>query len=93
MAVQQKRDRIEFRPSAELKRKFEEAASLEGQTLTEFLTRSAERSADEVIARHRTWRLEGADAEWFVALLMNPPEPNEYLRESVRLHSRDVESR
>jgi len=87
------RDRIEFRPSADLKRKFEEAATLEGQTLTEFLIRSAEESANRVLQRHEAMRLQGEAAARFVDLLVNAPIPNERLRAAFKRHTEEVESR
>lgn len=86
------RDRIEFRPSADLKRKFEEAATLEGQTLTEFLIRSAEESANRVLERHEVMRLQRDAATRFVDLLVNAPSPNERLRAAFKRHTEEVES-
>jgi uncharacterized protein (DUF1778 family) len=87
------RDRIEFRPSADLKRKFEEAARLEGQTLTEFLIRSAEERANRVLERHEEMRLSAEAAAKFVDLLVNAPSPNERLRAAFKRHATEVESR
>lgn len=84
------RARVDFRPRADQKALFERAAALEGQTLSEFLIRSAERRARELIQEHETLRLRGEAAERFVSLLLSPPEPNARLREAASRHAAEI---
>jgi len=84
------RARVDFRPRADQKALFERAAALEGQTLSEFLIRSAERRARELIQEHETLRLQGEAAERFVSLLLSPPKPNARLREAASRHAEEI---
>ncbi len=61
--------RIDFRPKPDQKKLFERAAALEGQTLTEFLIRSAEERARRVIQEHETLELRGQASARFIGLL------------------------
>lgn len=90
-----KRDktRIDFRPKPSQKELFEEAARLEGQTLTEFLIRSAEEHAHRVLERHEAMALRGEAGERFISLLVNAPSPTERLRAAFKRHDEEVESR
>jgi len=90
-----KRDkaRIDFRPTPGQKELFERAAALEGQTLTEFLIRSAEERARRVLERHEGMQLRGEAATRFVSLLIDAPSPTERLRTAFTRHDADVESR
>lgn len=87
------RSRIEFRPTPSQKELYEQAAALEGQTLTEFLIRSAEESARRVLQYHEAMRLSGEAAERFVSMLTNAPSPTERLRAAFKRHDEEVESR
>ncbi len=85
--------RIDFRPKPDQKKLFEHAAALEGQTLTEFLTRSAEERAEHIVAKHEAMELRGKASAFFVDLLTNPPEPNNRLRAAFKRHDEEVKSR
>jgi uncharacterized protein (DUF1778 family) len=87
------RTRIDFRPKPGQKELFEQAAALEGQTLTEFLIRSAEERAKRVLDHHEAMRLRGESSARFVSLLVNAPSPTERLRAAFKLHDEEVESR
>jgi uncharacterized protein (DUF1778 family) len=47
---------------------------------------SAQSAALETIERHEAIRLTAHDSRVFAEALMNPPAPNERLRESARRH-------
>lgn len=87
------RSRIDFRPKPDQKELFEEAAALEGQTLTEFLIRSAEERARRILQEHEALALQGRASERFVELLSNAPKPNERLKAAFARHDEEVESR
>ena len=91
--VRSDKTRIDFRPTPGQKALFEQAAALEGQTLTEFLIRSAEERARRVLERHEAIQLRGEEGARFVALLVNPPSPTERLRAAFKRHDEEVESR
>ncbi len=56
------------------------AADLKGESLTEFVIRSAKEAADRVVEEATIWRLSAEDSRLFVETLLNPPEPNATLR-------------
>lgn len=95
MAAARKRNRarVDFRPKPEQKELFEQAAALEGQSLSEFLVRSAEERARRILQEHELLELRGAASARFVQLLSNPPKPTEKLRAAFEKHDREVESR
>jgi len=71
--------RLEARVDRELKARWQQAADLEGRTLTDFIISSMQESADKVIQRHQRMKLNQQDSQNFVETLMNPPEPNAQL--------------
>lgn len=79
-------ERLEARMSAEQKKLIERAAALEGRTITDFVLSSAQDAARRTIERHDIIELSVRDSEAFVEALLNPPEPNERLRETIRLY-------
>jgi uncharacterized protein (DUF1778 family) len=87
------KSRIDFRPQPSQKALFEKAAALEGQTLTEFLIRSAEESARRVLERHEVLQLRGEAGVKFVEMLSNAPHPTDRLRAAFARHDKEVESR
>ncbi|HEY5257736.1 MAG TPA: DUF1778 domain-containing protein [Candidatus Baltobacteraceae bacterium] len=86
------RTRIDFRPRADQKELFERAAVLEGQTLSEFLIRSAEERARRILQEHELLELRGDVAQRLVSLLMNPPPANEALRSAFEAHRRLIDT-
>ena len=79
-----KLERLETRVTSEQKRLIEQAAKLEGRSITDFVLASAQAAARQVIQEHAILKLTIKDREVFVHALMNPPEPNAKLREAVR---------
>ena len=80
--------RIEARVSAKQKRLFERAAEIEGVTLTDFAISSMQRAATSAIQEYTRIKLSERNQRAFVEALMNPPEPNEALREAAKAYSR-----
>ena len=70
---------------------FERAAAIEGQTSSEFLVRSADTRAREIVRDHDVWKLSGAAAEQLVSMLVARPKPNEYLRAAYRDYLENVD--
>jgi uncharacterized protein (DUF1778 family) len=79
-----KQDRMHLRLDAVTKRQLERAAAYERKSVSEFVVGSAAAAAEQVIEAHE--RITLADRDWnvFYEALINPPEPNERLKRSVR---------
>ena len=74
--------RLEARISHEQKALFQQAAMLSTRTLSEFVVASAQEAATRIIEEHETIRLTREDQIRFVQALLNPPEPNDRLRQA-----------
>jgi uncharacterized protein (DUF1778 family) len=75
--------RLEARISVEQKAVLQQAAALLGHTLSEFVIASAQEAAKRVIQEHQTVLLSRAEQIAFVSTLLDPPPPNERLREAA----------
>lgn len=76
-------ERLEARVTAEQKRLIEQAAALQGRSLTDFVLSSVQDAARRAIEEHQRLELSLRDSEAFVEVLLNPPPPNDRLRETV----------
>jgi uncharacterized protein (DUF1778 family) len=70
------------------KRLFERGAAIEGVTLTDFVISSMQRAATSAVEKYTTIEPSERNQRTFVEALMNPPEPNEALREAAKEYSR-----
>jgi uncharacterized protein (DUF1778 family) len=61
-----------------------EAAQAVGATLNQFLVQSALEKADAILERERVIKLSAASSEALFAIMENPPEPNEYLKNAMQ---------
>jgi uncharacterized protein (DUF1778 family) len=86
-------NRAQFRPTAEQKELFMRAASLEGQTLSEFMRLAVEERARRVIADHERLVLNERARETFLSALVHPPKPNDRLLALADRYAREVKSR
>ena len=86
-------ERINLRLSDTAKRRIEQAAAVEGKTVSSFIVSSALESADRTVRRHETVALARADAARFFDALADPPPPNARLRAALADHGRRVDSR
>jgi uncharacterized protein (DUF1778 family) len=75
--------RLEARISLEQKALLQQAAAILGRTLSEFVIASAQEAARCVIQEYETIRLSRAEQIAFVSALLDPPPPNERLREAA----------
>jgi uncharacterized protein (DUF1778 family) len=89
----QKSARLEARITAEQKELIERAAAYEGRTLSDFVVNTVQEAAKAVIREHEVLPLSGSQSRAFVETLLNPPEPNEALRQAAQKHRQDVTSR
>ena len=73
-------DRMNLRVKPEVKARLMRAAALRHTDLTSFVTQSALREAEAVIAEADVIRASDRDFTRIVELLENPPKPNDRLR-------------
>ncbi|MCC0179890.1 DUF1778 domain-containing protein [Waterburya agarophytonicola K14] len=76
--------RLEARVDPEIKARWQQAADLEGRSLTDFIITSMQESSERVIQRHQRMKLAQQDSRDFVETLIEPPEPNKQLIEAAR---------
>ena len=77
-------ERLETRVTLEQKTLIEEAAALQGRSVTDFVLTSLQDAAQRAIADHRQMTLSLRDSRAFVAALTKPKPVNARLRETVR---------
>ena len=82
--------RLEARVTPETKSLLQQAADLEGRTLTDFVIASVQAEAYRVIERHQTLKLSREDSEAFVNALLNPPQPNHALKLAAQRYSQAI---
>ena len=76
-------ERMHLRVRPEVKARLVRAASLRNTDLTSFVTETALREADAVIAAAEVTRLSERDFKRVLGLLENPPRPNAKLRRAI----------
>jgi uncharacterized protein (DUF1778 family) len=84
--------RLEARISVEQKAMLQQAASLLGHTLSEFVIASAQEVASRVIQEHESIRLSRSEQIAFVTALLNPPAANARLRQAAAAYRQQTES-
>jgi uncharacterized protein (DUF1778 family) len=85
-------ERIEARLHSEQRRRIERAAALKGTSISDFMVSSADETAKRTIEEHESWTLSGRDREIFVKALLNPPAPNQAMKDAFRSHKKRVRS-
>ena len=80
----QRNERLEARVSPEMKALFQEAAALEGLSLTEFVVNSAAEAAKRTIREREFLDLSKRDRAVFVEALLHPPTPNARLQQAAQ---------
>ena len=83
-SVNAKRDRMHLRLDARSKHKLERAAAYEETSVTDFVLANALIAADRVIDTHEKISLSTKDWGVFYDALIDPPEPNDKLKEAAR---------
>lgn len=83
-----KLDRIEARLRPEQKSRIEQAASLQGTSVSDFMVQNADEAARRTIQEHEVWVLNGRDRETFVHALLHPPQPGPRLRAAAERYKR-----
>lgn len=75
--------RLEARVPSEQKDFFQRAATLAGQTLSEFVIESTQKAAAKVVQEHDLIRLSREEQIAFVTALLSPSEPGTRLRQAA----------
>ncbi len=83
-------ERLEARVPAQIKALIGRAASLEGQTLTDYVIATLQKNAAEVVREHEILRLSVEDSEAFAAAMLDAPKPNRKLRDAFARHRKRV---
>jgi uncharacterized protein (DUF1778 family) len=76
--------RFDARLSEEQKLLIQQAADLEGRSMTDFVLHSAEIAAERTIERRAKLVLTARDTEAFVEAVLRPPNPGRVLRRAAR---------
>ena len=76
-------ERIDARMPRDTKRIIEQAATLVGVTVSDFVIAQAYQAAQTVIRERETWVLNRAQSQAFVEALLNPPEPSPALKRAA----------
>jgi len=87
-----KQERLEARITPEQKELLQQAAALEGTSLTDFVVRSAQRAAEQSIRDHALIALTARESQAFVEALLEPPAPNAALRAAAEYYRQAVAS-
>jgi uncharacterized protein (DUF1778 family) len=80
--------RLEMRINFQAKSLIERAATLTGQTVTDFAVSNLVQLAVETIERHQRLEMTDRDRDRFLAALDRPPKPLPELERAARLHAR-----
>lgn len=79
-----KTERLVARVSPQQKELIEHAATLAGLSMTDFILQSVQGAAEKTIREHQVLTLSVRDSRIFAEAVLNPPEPNEALRDAAR---------
>ena len=83
--------RVGLRIHPDLKKAWDEAAALEGRSLSDIIIAATTEAISDIIDRHRIIHVTQADMERIAQDLQNPPEPNDALISAVRAYKKSVE--
>lgn len=83
-------ERLEARVTTEQKTLIEQAAALQGRTVTDFVLTSVQDAARRAIKEHTQLALSVRDSEVFVDALLNPKPVNDRLRDTVHRYRERV---
>ncbi len=83
-------ERLEARVTAEQKRLIEQAAALQGRSVTDFVLSSVQDAAKRAIEEHQRLELSLRDSQAFVEALLNPPAPSERLLETIARYRQET---
>ena len=79
-----KSERLEFRTTEDVKAMIQQAAQLQGMSVSDFIASVAYKEATKAVQDHEVIRLNKAETARFVESFLNPPAPNEALRKLMQ---------
>lgn len=88
-----KQERLEFRITKKQKMLFQQAANIQGRSLSDFLASSAEKAAQEIIKENQVIQLSVDDSLSFARAILSAPMPNSNLKTAFAKYRRDVSSK
>ncbi len=83
--------RVGLRVPVALKMAWDEAAALEGRSLSDIIIAATTEAIADIIDRHRVIRVSQVAMEGIMRDLQDPPEPNEALKNAVQSYKKSVE--
>jgi uncharacterized protein (DUF1778 family) len=83
-AVRRRDQRLEARVTPDQKELIERAACVQGQTVTDFVAGALQEAAKQAITEHTVWKLTQRQQQVFIGALLDPPAPNQKMREAYR---------
>lgn len=81
---------LEARVTVEQKRLIEQAAALQGRSVTDFVVSSVQEAAKRAIEEHQRLELSLRDSQVFVSALLNPPAPSQRLLETIARYRQET---
>jgi len=79
--------RLDLRISQKQKDLFEQVQEIGGfRSLTDFLISAASEKAEAILEKHNNWLSSENDRKLFFNALLNPPQPNEKLKQAMKKH-------
>lgn len=76
--------RMHLRVDPDVKRDLERAAEIKKINLTDFTIRCAHEMAIQILKENETIVLSNSERDRFLALLENPPKPNDKLKQAMK---------
>lgn len=84
-------ERLEARITSRQKALLEQAAHLQGRTLSDFVVHAASEAATRVVREHQVIALTTEEQTAFVQALLDPPEPGPRLRAASSRYRKTME--
>jgi uncharacterized protein (DUF1778 family) len=88
--ITEERERITMRVPKRMRQALEEAASLSGATVDQFMLQTAYQEAQRMLENESVIRLTREQAEKMWELVENPPKPNAHLKKAFADFKKNV---
>lgn len=85
-------ERLEARVSPQLKSLLQKAAKLQGSSLSEFISRSVQKAANEVVREYQILKLSTKDSRAFVKAIFKASKPNNKLKSAYLDYKKEISS-
>jgi uncharacterized protein (DUF1778 family) len=86
--VKETEARLNFRLRSDIKDRIEKAATVSGQSITDFAVSTLSDTADEILERYHVAKLSNRDRDIFLAVLDRADKPNAALVKAAKTHKR-----